>query len=150
MQSTDATTYDVLVTNSISGGTPSNTATLTVNTAGAPVITTGPSNQTVTVGSPVTFNVAVTGSTPLTYQWGKDGAAIAGATGSSLSLNSVLTTDAGTYAVSVTNSLGSASAAATLNVTTSGGSGSGGGGSGGGGSGGNADLKIRIHRPAQP
>src|SRR5260370_4866806 len=49
----------------------------------APYINTQPANQTVTTGQTATFSVAATGTTPLTYQWQKNGADIANATSSS-------------------------------------------------------------------
>ena len=100
----------------------------------APSIQTHPQNQTVTAGTSVQFTVAATGFPPPTYQWTKDGAAISGATGSSLNLSNVQTGDAGNYAVIVTNSLGSVTSnAATLTVNTVASPPSGGGGGGGGG-----------------
>ena len=55
----------------------------------APAITTHPASQTVTTGSPVTFNVTASGTPPLTYQWQRNGANIAGATSSSYTLAAV-------------------------------------------------------------
>ncbi|HXN54192.1 MAG TPA: carboxypeptidase regulatory-like domain-containing protein, partial [Candidatus Acidoferrum sp.] len=53
----------------------------TVNAvAAAPTITIQPANQTVTSGQTATFTVAATGTAPLSYQWQKNGASIAGAT----------------------------------------------------------------------
>ncbi|HEY1312758.1 MAG TPA: immunoglobulin domain-containing protein, partial [Steroidobacteraceae bacterium] len=57
------------------------TAILTVHTAAvAPSITTQPANQSVTAGQTATFSVVAGGTAPLSYQWQKGGAAIAGAT----------------------------------------------------------------------
>ncbi len=72
-----------------------------------PVITTQPANQIVAVGGEATFNVRVYGTPPLSYQWRKDGADIAGATASSLFLSNVQAGDVGTYTVLVTNLFGS-------------------------------------------
>jgi hypothetical protein len=93
-------------------------AMLTVNPAPiAPSITTQPASQTVDSGANVTFTVAASGTAPLSYQWRKNGGIIAGATGASLALSSVSTTDAGNYTVQVSNSAGSVtSATATLTV----------------------------------
>ncbi len=83
----------------------------------APSITTNPSNMTVCSGGSVTFNVAATGTAPLSYQWRKNGTNISGATSTSLTFNPVVTGDAGSYDCVVTNSCGSAtSSAATLTV----------------------------------
>lgn len=83
--------------------------TITVNagTNTTPSITTQPVSQTVNVGANVTFSVTATGSPAPTYQWKKDDVDIASATSSSLTLNNVQTTAAGTYKVVVTNSAGS-------------------------------------------
>lgn len=85
--------------------------------ASAPVITTAPAAVTTTVGGSATFSVAATSSSPVTYQWRKDGVAIGGATGATLTLNSVAAADAGTYSVVVSNSVGSTtSSGAALSV----------------------------------
>src|SRR5215471_6940201 len=47
-------------------------------TAVAPAITTQPATQTVTAGQTATFTVTATGTAPLSYQWQKNGADIAG------------------------------------------------------------------------
>jgi hypothetical protein len=92
--------YDVIVFNSY-GSATSTVATLTVV---VPVsISVQPSNQTVASGTSVTFGVAAQGSDPLFYQWAKGTNAIAGATNSSITLNSVTTNDSGYYSVIVSN-----------------------------------------------
>ncbi len=73
----------------------------------APVVTTQPASQTVTVGANVTFNVGVTGSAPLSYQWQYGGNNISGATGASLILTNVQVGNGGNYSVTVTNAGGS-------------------------------------------
>jgi len=73
-----------------------------------PVITSQPTNQTVTVGGTATFSVTATGTTPLSYQWSLNTTNITGATNTTLTLNSVQITDAGVYMVTVTNPYGSA------------------------------------------
>lgn len=114
---TDAGSYDVVVSNT-AGSVTSSAATLTVASTGAPAITTQPASQAATVGGSVTFSVSASGSS-LSYQWRKAGVAIAGATTSSYTISSVATTDASTYDVVVTNSVGSVtSSAATLTVNT--------------------------------
>jgi len=116
--SSDAGSYDVIVSNS-AGSVTSSAATLTVSTSGSPTITTQPTSQSVAVGASATFTVVATGSSTLSYQWRKDGTAISGATSASYAISSVASSDAGSYDVVVTNSIGSAtSSAATLTVTT--------------------------------
>jgi hypothetical protein len=84
-----------------------------------PAILTPPQNQTVQAGTNVSFTVAAAGSTPLSYKWSFNGSAIAGAATNSLQLTNVQTTNTGTYMVTVSNSVGSASASATLTVNSS-------------------------------
>ena len=77
----------------------------------APSFTTQPLAQTATVGGSVTFTAEAAGSPAPTYQWRRNGVNLAGATTASLTLNSVQTTDAGTYSVVATNSVGNATSA---------------------------------------
>ncbi len=123
LQDSDAGNYTVFVSNS-GGSVTSAVATLTVlppsAVATAPVITTQPASQSVAPGTTVTLVVAATGTAPLTYQWRKDGTAIAGATSAALSLAGVTANSAGAYSVVVSNSAGSVtSATATLAITRS-------------------------------
>jgi hypothetical protein len=110
--------FSVVVSNSV-GNATSNAATLTVNAAAvAPSITTQPASQTVTVGQTATFTVVATGTTPLAYQWNKNGAAITGATSATYTTPATASADNGAqFAVVVSNSMGTVtSAAATLAV----------------------------------
>jgi hypothetical protein len=75
--------------------------------AAPPVITSQPSNLTVPVGGAASFNVAATGSKPLSYLWKFNGSNISGATGASLILSNVPLSAAGNYSVLVGNSAGS-------------------------------------------
>jgi hypothetical protein len=84
----------------------------------SPAITTQPARQTVTAGQPATFSVVATGTPPLSYQWMKSGAPIAGATSSSYTTPVTTTADSGSlFSITVSNSAGSmTSNAATLTV----------------------------------
>ena len=99
-------------------------ATLTTSGGGgspvAPTITTQPQNQSVTAGATATFTVVASGTAPLSYQWSKNGAAIAGATGASYTTPATVSGDNGsTFSVQVSNSAGSqTSNAATLTVNS--------------------------------
>ncbi len=117
-QSTDAGSYTVVVTNSV-GSVTSTAATLTLSvTAVAPAVSAQPQSVTVPAGSSASFSVTANGTGPLTYQWQKGGANIAGATAATYSIASAQSGDAGNYTVVVTNSVGLAtSAAATLTVS---------------------------------
>jgi Tol biopolymer transport system component len=105
----DAGSYSVLVSNAASpGGVASSAAVLTVSAAGpasAPTIVTPPSSIVVVPGGSAVLAVAATGSGPLTYQWFKDGAPIAGATAAVLFLPNDDANTAGSYVVGVSNSL---------------------------------------------
>jgi hypothetical protein len=74
-----------------------------------PIIYTQPQRQSVKAGSTVTFSVAVNSQTPVTYQWTKDGAVIAGAEASSYKLADVDLASTGNFSVNVTNSAGTVS-----------------------------------------
>lgn len=116
----DAGSYDVVVSNS-AGSVTSAAATLTVaSISAAPAIVAQPVSQSVAAGAGVTLTVTASGSGTLAYQWRKNGVAISGATAGSYAIASAAATDAGSYDVVVTNSLGSVtSSAVTLDVTAS-------------------------------
>ena len=100
------------------GSVTTNAVTLTV-TANlvAPSIATQPASQAVTEGQSVTFNVVAAGSTPLTYQWRRNGVSIVGATSSSYTLLTSLVDTGATFSVVVTNSVGNVtSSTVTLTV----------------------------------
>jgi glucose/arabinose dehydrogenase len=74
----------------------------------APTITTQPQNRTVSIGQPANFAVVASGSTPLTYQWQRNGTNISGATSSSYTLPSAAPADNGSrFRCIVTNPVGS-------------------------------------------
>src|SRR5207302_816748 len=95
-------------------------ANFTANAAAvAPTITTQPANQAVTAGQTATFAVVAGGTAPLSYQWQKNGANIAGATSASYTTPATATSDSGSaFAVVVTNTAGTVtSSTATLTVS---------------------------------
>ena len=104
------------------GGSSGSTVTTTPSppAAAAPTITTQPASASVTVGQTATFTVVATGTSPLTYQWQQNGAAISGATSASYTTPATVSSDNGEkFTVVVTNSAGNVtSAAASLSVTT--------------------------------
>lgn len=82
-----------------------------------PAIAVPPQSQTVVASSDVQLTVEARGDAPLSYQWRRDGVALAGATTAMLILNKVQVVQAGDYTVVVSNAAGSvASAAAKLTV----------------------------------
>jgi hypothetical protein len=72
-----------------------------------PVFLTPPTNQSVVVGSDVTFFASASGTPPPSYQWLFNGTPIAGATLQTLSLLNVQTNNAGIYSIVASNSVGS-------------------------------------------
>lgn len=104
LQATNAGNYTVQAINPY--GTNSATAALNVIPV-PPKITQQPKNQRVPPGGNSLFQVAATGSTPFTYQWQFNGNNIDGATNTTLSIQGVNWTHAGTYQAIVVNSAGS-------------------------------------------
>jgi hypothetical protein len=106
----DAGNYWIIVSNS-GGSTTSSVSVLTV--ISLPEITVPPTNQTVSLGSAVTFPVTAIGGIPLSYQWQLEGTnlvnggRIAGATNAVLTISNAQAVDDGGYSVIVTNVFGS-------------------------------------------
>ena len=76
----------------------------------APWVTVQPTASTVTVGDDVSFACEILGASPVSYQWLRNGEAVAGnptATSQTLSLLDVTTAAAGTYNCVVTHDQGS-------------------------------------------
>ena len=119
VQLSQAGRYTVVVTNSY-GSVTSAPATLVVNPAQAPTITTQPQSQTVAAGANVTFSVIARGTAPLNYQWFFNGQPISTSTGSSYSIAGVQSSQAGTYTVMVSNPYGSVLSAPAKLVIASG------------------------------
>jgi hypothetical protein len=85
--------------------------------ASLPVIAAGPEARTVKAGDPVALAVSASGTAPLTFQWQRNGVALAGATQSTLTLDRARPSDSGQYSVTIANSAGSiTSGAAELSV----------------------------------
>jgi hypothetical protein len=110
--------FTVIVSNP-AGSLTSNAATLTVTTAPvAPSITTQPSNQTIFSGKTANFSVVANGTSPLSYQWRKNGIAISSATSATYTTPAETTSDSGAlFSVVVSNSVGNVTSnSATLTV----------------------------------
>jgi hypothetical protein len=99
--------YDVVITNSF-GAVTSAPVAIVVNPLTAPAISQGPVGRTLYQGGTLNLNVIASGG-HLAYQWSINSSPIANATNSAYVVNSVTTSDAGSYTVSVTNTLGTAS-----------------------------------------
>jgi hypothetical protein len=74
--------------------------------SGAPVVAQGPATRAAVVGASVVFTVVAHSAGGLSYQWRRDGVALAGATQPSLVLANVQPAQAGAYTVVVTNAAG--------------------------------------------
>jgi len=114
----DGARYACVVRNGL-GSVTSTAGTLHVSAATVPVIDDQPVSVSTTVGSTATFIASALGSSPLTYQWQRNGVDIAGAT-SAFYVTPALTLDdqGARYRLVVRNAYGSAtSAEATLTVT---------------------------------
>ena len=82
-------------------------------------ITNQPMSQAVALGTSVSFSVSAGGTPPLTYQWNFNGADIPGATNAVFTINAAQSTNAGEYAVLVSNPVDSVlSSNADLSVNT--------------------------------
>jgi hypothetical protein len=87
-----------------------------------PTIVFEPANRATVVGGNATFAVGVSGTSPLYYEWRREGTNIPGANGPTYSIIGAQFPDAGFYSVLVTNAYGSAtSRVATLTVLDAGG-----------------------------
>ena len=91
-QASNAGQYSLQVTNA-AGSARSNSVTLTV--AGvAPAITGQPQSVTVSAGSSFSLGVTASGTSPLSYQWSRSGAALPGATSSAYAVSSAAASNA--------------------------------------------------------
>ncbi len=105
----DAATYSVNVSGAM--GAVTNSATLTVNT---PVtVTATPLDQTSVAGGSASFSVTASG-TGLSYQWLFNGQVVGAS--ANLTLNNLLTSQAGVYTVIVNGTCGNATNSAALTV----------------------------------
>jgi len=104
VQTADAGQYFVTATNA-HGFAVSSTAAVTVQPVTVSV--TGPSSVPLNPGDNLALNATATGSEPLTLQWYKDGQAVPGANGATLSVDSVNAFDAGQYVLVAGNPFGS-------------------------------------------
>ena len=105
VQTNDAATYSVAVTNAYGSAISSNTV-LTV--IAPPIITQQPLNRTNVAGTTATFTSGATGPLPSSYHWQKngtllaDGGNVSGSATTNLSLSNVQDADAAGYAMVVT------------------------------------------------
>ncbi len=98
----DAGGYSLVISNAF-GSVTSLVARLTVID---PIIINQPTNQLVHAGQNIELNTGVVGSTPLGYQWFKDGVALPDGITSSLGFTNVQPGDAGSYQLIASNGFG--------------------------------------------
>lgn len=122
IQASDAGDYHAVVSNAF-GSTATPPAKLTisgsapppadsggytiVNTSGPPVITRQPTSITVLAGETFRFAVGVSGQSPFTFEWHRNGAPAVGGFNSTYSVLPAVPPVAGRYTVTVRNALGS-------------------------------------------
>ena len=77
-----------------------------------PLVRVQPFSQGAFVGDAVTLSPSISGSSPFTYQWYKNGSPVSGQTGATLTFNPIATGNAGSYYLAVTNAFGGTVSAA--------------------------------------
>ncbi len=115
---TNAGTYSVVV-NNLAGSVTSSVAFLTLNTTPvAPTFVTQPSAVIGLAGSSASFSASVSGTSPIYFQWRKNGSTIVGATTTTLTLTNIQNSDAANYSLVASNSIGNATSSnASLTIT---------------------------------
>ncbi|MDB6169020.1 MAG: repeat protein [Verrucomicrobia bacterium] len=103
-QSSHAGRYTVLITNHV-GSAISDAAVVSLGSI-PPSAITQPTGATILSGTSTTLSFNVTGTPSPSIQWQRNGVNIAGATGSTLSLNSATSANSGTYTAVAANVAG--------------------------------------------
>ena len=128
VQTNNSGNYTVIVTNIdvIAGPITATSSNAFLTVVSSPMITVQPTNQTLVVGSKVTFAVTAIGTVPLKYHWQVNGTnlvndgSISGATTANLTIKNAQTNNSGDYTVVVTNIAGSVTSSnAVLTVASS-------------------------------
>lgn len=114
-------TFSVQAHDAIGGDTQEYSFTIVV--AGsvdvAPTITTQPAAQVAAMGASLTLTAAANGTPAPTFQWRRNGRAIAGATAATYTKTNTQPGDAGLYSVVVTNAAGTATSSTVVVGLTS-------------------------------
>jgi hypothetical protein len=112
-----AATTQYRITASNSGGSASIMVSITVSQPAAPAIVSQPATQVVALDQTASFSVGATGSGALTYQWHRDGAVLAGQTGTSLTTDPITyLDDDAQFVVVVSDSWGGSTASTTAKI----------------------------------
>ena len=115
---TDSGNYTLVVSNQY-GSTTSSVVAVTISSSAPINLAVTPETAAYSVGGTVVFQLTAEGNLPMTYQWYKGATKLNGQTSSALTLSNLQVSDAGSYTVAVTNSLGGdISPVATLTVGT--------------------------------
>jgi alpha-tubulin suppressor-like RCC1 family protein len=119
----DAGTY-VITIGSLSNANYAITLTsvnFTIRDAGSPTISSQPVSANKTSGQSVTFSVSATSpdTGTLSYQWRKGGVAVLNATLATYTIDTVSTSDAGSYTVVITNTINNGVSLSTASTTSS-------------------------------
>ena len=117
------TGHVILTASGVSNSPMAFPITLTVapaaTSAVAPAISTQPAGPKITSGQTATFNVAATGTAPLSYQWSMNGTAISGATSSTYTTPAETTAaNNAQFTVQVSNRAGTATSGAAVRTVT--------------------------------
>jgi TATA-box binding protein (TBP) (component of TFIID and TFIIIB) len=118
----DVGTYKVTASNTVGGtlvSTDSNAISVTVSEVLVPpTFTTQPVATTVNLTQPFTLSALATGVPSPSYRWYKNNVVIEGATSTSYTVSSAVSTDSGNYKVVATNTLNGASSSVDSNTVT--------------------------------
>lgn len=101
-QPSDNGTYAVLVSNAFGTALSSN-ATLVVSCTTPASFVTTPANQSLASGATISLVSSATGSSPISYQWARNGAPIAGATNPTYTKLNATVADSGNYSITIDN-----------------------------------------------
>jgi len=99
MQASEAGTYTVVMSNSVSVVT----AQVVVSFGNPIFVTSPPQNQVAGPGTNVTLAVSASGSGPISFAWQFDGTILSGATNDTLTIGNMQASEAGTYTVVMSN-----------------------------------------------
>jgi hypothetical protein len=113
----DSGDYYLVASNSL-GNTTSDLVHVDVLAQNSPTFAVLPQPQSVYPRQTVILSAQVTGTPPLSYQWSLNGTALAGETANTIALLNMSSAQAGTYTLTVTNSLGSTNASAQITLLT--------------------------------